>query len=145
MNPILGIDFGAARIGIAIAHELQLLAHPLETISGGKNAVARITEIVRERKIDKVVAGVPRNMDGSFGAAANKVLQFVEKFRAMVSCQVVTWDERLTTVAAHRELREAGRKTRETRGYVDQVAAQLILQGYLDWQRQAPTIEEKPR
>ena len=52
MNPILGIDFGAARIGIAISDELQLLAHPLETISGGKNAVARITEIVRDKKID---------------------------------------------------------------------------------------------
>ena len=92
-----------------------------------------------------MVAGVPRNMDGSFGAAANKALQFVEKLRAVVSCQVVTWDERLTTVAAHRELREAGRKTRETRGYVDQVAAQMILQGYLDWQRQAATVEEMPR
>jgi putative Holliday junction resolvase len=145
MNPILGIDFGAARIGIAISDELRLLAHPLETISGGKNAVARITEIVREKKIDKVVAGVPRNMDGSFGAAANKALQFVEKLRAVVSCQVMTWDERLTTVAAHRELREAGRKTRETRDYVDQVAAQMILQGYLDWQRQAATVEEMPR
>jgi putative holliday junction resolvase len=145
MNPILGIDFGTARIGIAISDELQLLAHPLETISGGKNAVARITEIVREKKIDKVVAGVPRNMDGSFGAAADKALQFVEKLRAVVSCQVVTWDERLTTVAAHRELRAAGRKTRETRGYVDQVAAQMILQGYLDWQRHAATVEEMPR
>jgi putative holliday junction resolvase len=143
MNPILGIDFGAARIGLAISDELQLLAHPLETISGGKNAVARITEIVREKKIEKVVTGMPRNMDGSFGAAANNALRFVEKLRAVVA--VVTWDERLTTVAAHRELREAGRKTRETRGYVDQVAAQMILQGYLDWQRQAPTVEEMPR
>jgi putative Holliday junction resolvase len=145
MNPILGIDFGAVRVGIAISDELQLLAHPLETISGGKNAIGQITEIVREKKIDKVVAGVPRNMDGSFGAAADKALQFVEKLRAVVSCQVVTWDERLTTVAAHRELREAGRKTRETRGYVDQVAAQMILQGYLDWQRHAATVEEMPR
>lgn len=145
MNPILGIDFGAARIGIAISDELQLLAHPLETISGGKNAAGRIAEIVREKKIDKVVVGMPRNMDGSFGAAASKAVQFVEKLRTVVSCQVVTWEERLTTVAAHRELREAGRKTRETRGYVDQVAAQMILQGYLDWQRHAATVEEMRR
>jgi putative Holliday junction resolvase len=145
MNPVLGVDFGAARIGIAISDELQLMAHPLETISGGKSAVAQITEIVRQKKIDKVVAGVPRNMDGSFGAAANNALRFIEKLRAVVSCQVVTWDERLTTAAAHRELREAGRKTRETRGYVDQVAAQMILQGYLDWQRHAATIEEMPQ
>ncbi len=116
MNPILGIDFGAARIGIAISDELQLLAHPLETISGGKNAVARITEIVREKKIAKVVAGVPRNMDGSFGAAANKALQFAEKLRAVVSCQVVTWDERLTTVAAHRIGRDRLRRSKKCRG-----------------------------
>src|ERR1700732_2531072 len=105
MNPILGIDFGAARIGIAISDELQLLAHPLETISGGKNAVARVTEIVREKKIEKVVAGVPRNMDGSFGAAANNALRFVEKLRAAVSCQGVTWYERLTTGAGQGGLR----------------------------------------
>ena len=61
-----------------------------------------------------------------------EVLEFVEKLRAILPCPVVTWDERLTTVAAHRALRDAGKKTRDTRGYVDQVAAQMILQSYLD-------------
>jgi len=71
-------------------------------------------------------------MNGQIGTAANEVLQFVDKLRAILPCLVVTWDERLTTVAAHRALREAGKKTRHTRGYVDQVAAQMILQTYLD-------------
>ena len=133
MNPILALDFGRARIGAAISDELHLLAHPLETIPANEQAVRRVAEIVREKKVDHVVAGIPRQMNGQIGAAATEVLQFVEKLRAILPCPVVTWDERLTTVAAHRALRDAGKKTRDTRGYIDQVAAQMILQSYLDW------------
>ena len=132
MNPILALDFGRARIGAAISDELGLLAHPLETIPADQRSLARIAEIVRGKKVDHVVAGLPKQMDGQLGAAAAEVLQFVEKLRAMLPCPVVTWDERLTTAAAHRALRDAGKKTRHTRGYVDQVAAQMILQSYLD-------------
>jgi putative holliday junction resolvase len=131
-NPILALDFGRARIGAAISDELQLLAHPLETIPANKQAPTRVAEIVREKKVDHVVAGIPRQMNGQIGAAATEVLQFVEKLRTILPCPVVTWDERLTTVAAHRALRDAGKNTRQTRGYVDQVAAQMILQSYLD-------------
>ena len=134
MNPALGIDLGRSRIGLAISDELRLLAHPLETVPAGKNAVSRIAEIVRARKIDNVVVGFPRNMDGTFGPAAEEALKFVEELRRALPCEIATWDERLTTVAAHRALREAGKKTKATRGYVDQVAAQMILQGYLDQQ-----------
>jgi len=133
MNPILALDFGRARIGAAISDELQLLAHPFETIPANKQAVSRVAEIVREKKVDHVVAGIPRQMNGQIGAAATEALQFVEKLRAILPCPVVTWDERLTTVAAHRALRDAGKKTRDTRSYIDQVAAQMILQSYLDW------------
>ena len=140
MNPILGIDFGRSRIGVAISDELRFLAHPLETIPARNNAVERIAEIVRDRKIDVVVVGTPRNMDGTLGAAADETMKFVEKLRGAVSCKVATWDERLTTVAANRSLQEAGKKTRETRGYVDQVAAQMILQGFLDRQEEVTRL-----
>jgi putative Holliday junction resolvase len=132
MNPFLGIDFGAARIGLAISDELRMLAHPLKTIPAGKNSIAAIAEIVRERKIDKVIVGIPRHMSGEVGTAAKSALEFAEKLRAEVLCAVETWDERLSTVAAQRALRDAGKKTRNTRQIVDQVAAQMILQGYLD-------------
>jgi putative Holliday junction resolvase len=135
MNPILGIDFGRARIGLAISDELQLLAHPLKTISSEDDVLAQVAKVVRERKIERVVVGVPKRMSGEMGTAADEVLRFIGKLKAKLSCEVVTWDERLTTVAAHRALREAGKKTRSTRGYVDQVAAQMILQGYLDRQQ----------
>jgi putative Holliday junction resolvase len=131
-SPILGIDFGQSRIGLAISDELGFMAHPLETVPAGKGALKRIAQIIRERKIDNVVVGLPRNMDGTFGPAAESARKFVEELRAAIPCEITTWDERLTTVAAHRSLREAGKKTRATRGYVDQVAAQMILQGYLD-------------
>ena len=132
MKPILALDFGRARIGVAISDELLLLAHPLETIPANEQALSRVAEIVRERKVDHVIAGIPRQMNGQIGAAASEVLQFVEKLRAILPCPVATWDERLTTVAAHRALRDAGKKTRDTRSYIDQVAAQMILQSYLD-------------
>lgn len=135
MNRALGIDFGRARIGLAISDELGLLAHPLETIPMGREAVARIAAIVRERNIDCIVAGVPKTMSGQLGPAADQANAFIEKLRAAIPCKIVAWDERLTTVAAHRALQDAGKKTRETRAYVDQVAAQMILQGYLDQQQ----------
>ncbi len=145
MNPILAIDFGRVRIGVAISDELQLLAHPLETIAANQRSIARVAEIVRERKVDHVVLGIPRQLSGKIGTAATETLQFAEKLRAILPCSVVAWDERLTTVAAHRALREAGKKTRATRHYVDQVAAQMILQGYLDRRQHAVHVEEMSR
>ena len=141
LKPILAIDLGRARIGLAISDELQLLAHPFETVAANKEAVARIAAIVRERKIDKVIVGVPRRMSGEIGTAATEALKFVERLRTVLPCEVITWDERLSTVAANRALREAGKKTRATRPYVDQAAAQVILQGYLDYQNSSPAQE----
>ena len=145
MKRVLGVDFGRVRIGLAISDELQLLAHPLETIAFGNKAVARIAEVVREKNVECVVVGVPKLMSGVAGTAANEVMAFAEKLRAALSCEVVAWDERLTTVAAERALREAGKKTRATRSYVDQVAAQMILQGFLDRQRERERVEELPQ
>jgi putative Holliday junction resolvase len=83
-------------------------------------------------------------MSGKMGTAADEVLGFVEKLRAILACEVVTWDERLTTVAAERALRESGKKTRATRGYIDQVAAQMILQGYLDREQTKGHLDQVP-
>jgi len=132
MRPILGIDFGRARIGVASSDELRMLAHPVETIPSSKKAVARVAVLAREKNAERIVVGVPRLMSGALGSAAEEVMAFIEELRKAVPCDVVAWDERLTTVAANRAMRDAGKKTRDTRGYIDQVAAQMILQGYLD-------------
>ncbi len=142
MNPFLGIDFGQVRIGLAISDELRFLAHPLQTIPANKDSANRIAEIVRDRKIDKVVIGIPRQMSGAIGDAAKKTLDFAEELRRKLPCAVETWDERLTTVAANRAMTDAGKKTRETRKFIDQVAAQMILQGYLD--REHAAAEANP-
>jgi putative Holliday junction resolvase len=141
MKPFLGIDYGRARIGVAISDELRMLAHPLETIRAGKSAIDRLVEIARDRNIEGAVVGIPKLMSGAAGAAADEARQFAEKLRALLSCKVILWDERLTTVAAQRALHEAGKTTRASRDYVDQVAAQMILQGFLDSQSGA---EEPP-
>ena len=129
---ILGIDLGRARIGVAVSDELGMLAHPVETIPASTDAARRIAEIVREKDAERVVVGLPRHMNGTVGTGATEALAFARKLQALLSCEVVTWDERLTTTAANRALRESGRKTRDSRGVVDQIAAQMILQGYLD-------------
>ena len=134
MKQILGLDLGEARTGVALSDELRMLAHPLETIesNSGETVARRVQKIVLERKVDCVVVGLPRQMNGALGLAAQSAQRFVERLRPLLSCEVVTWDERLSTVAAERALRDAGKKTRETRGIRDQVAAQIILQSYLD-------------
>lgn len=132
MKPLLGVDLGEVRTGLALSDELRLLAHPLETIATRANVLLRIKQIVSQKNIECVVIGLPRHMNGTLGVGAEKAKQFAEKLRADISCEVVLWDERLSTQAAERALRESGKKTRQMRGVIDQVAAQMILQGYLD-------------
>lgn len=140
---ILGIDLGRARIGVAVSDELGMLAHPVETIPARGDASRRIAEIAREKNAERVVIGLPRHMNGSVGIGATEALAFAEKLRACVDCEVVTWDERMTTMAANRALRDSGQKTRNSRGVVDQVAAQMILQGYLDALQAARGADEE--
>jgi putative Holliday junction resolvase len=136
MKRALGIDHGDARIGLAISDDLGMLAHPLETIHIKEVAdpIARIAAIVTEKDIGQIVLGLPRNMDGTYGPAAEKVRAFAEKLKAACACNIKLWDERLTSVAAQRSLHEAGRNVKNSREVIDQVAAQLILQGWLDSQ-----------
>jgi putative Holliday junction resolvase len=134
MKRVLGIDLGGAHTGLALSDELQLLAHPLETIEANsmEALVRRVRRIVAEKDVDAVVIGLPRHMNGELGESAKRAQKFAAKLRALIACEVVTWDERLSSVAAERALREAGKNTRQIRGIRDQVAAQIILQGYLD-------------
>lgn len=134
MKRVLGIDHGEARIGLAISDELGMLAHPLETIriKETPNPLARISDICSREKIETIILGLPRNMNGTYGPAAEKVRAFAEQLRARANCEVLMWDERLTSVAAQRFLHEAGRNVKDGRKVIDQVAAQIILQGWLD-------------
>lgn len=129
----LGIDFGSSRIGIAISDELGMLAHPLETIPNDSLFLPKLQKIVLEKGISRIVVGIPRNMDGSYGPAAEKAKLFLSQLKsAFPGVQFVSWDERLTTVEAQRLLHAAGRDIKKSRPVIDQVAAQVLLQSYLD-------------
>jgi len=128
----MAVDLGSARTGIAVSDELGMLAQPWKTLPGGAAALEAVVAAVAEIGPVRILVGLPRNMDGSHGPAAEAAKTFAESLRSRVSCPVELWDERLTTVAAQRSLRESGRKARDQRGVVDQVAAQILLQSWLD-------------
>jgi putative Holliday junction resolvase len=129
----LGIDFGSSRIGIAISDDLGMLAHPLETIPNDSGFLSRLRQIVLEKGVSRIVVGIPRNMDGSYGPAAEKAKLFLSELKSeFAGVQLIAWDERLTTVEAQRLLHAAGRDVKKSRPVIDQVAAQVLLQSYLD-------------
>ncbi len=132
---ILGIDHGEARIGVALSDELGMLAHPLETLDGREkfNAIAgKITGLVTSKSVERIVLGLPRNMNGTYGPAAEKVRAFAEKLKPLLPVPIILWDERMTTQQAQRSLHDAGRNVKNSRKVIDQVAAVIILQSYLD-------------
>jgi len=131
---ILGIDHGDVRIGIAMSDETAFLASPLTTIQNGKGAADEITALVIEHGVEKIVIGLPLNMDGSAGPATEKTRAFAAKLAKKTAVPIVENDERLTTVTAHHNLREAGLDGKQRRGVVDMAAAQIILQDWLDSQ-----------
>jgi putative holliday junction resolvase len=129
----LGIDFGSSRIGIAISDDLGMLAHPLETIPNDSGFLSRLQQVVLQKGVSRIVVGIPRNMDGSYGPAAEKAKQFLSQLESQFAeVRLIGWDERLTTVEAQRLLHAAGRDVKKSRPIIDQVAAQVLLQSYLD-------------
>ena len=144
MKRALGIDLGEARIGLAISDELGMLAHPLETVTVKEipDPVAHIAAIVARDKIGMIVLGLPRNMDGSYGPAAEKTRVFAEKLRVACACELKLWDERLTTAQAQRALLEAGYRRDRRKERVDQTAAALLLQSYLDSRDSGGSLEQ---
>lgn len=134
MGRILGIDHGDVRIGIALSDPTEFLASPLCVLDSTKAGMDQILALIAEHQIEKIVVGLPRNMDGSYGSATEKVRSFIEKLKTRTAIPIFEWDERMSTVSAHNALREAGLDGKQRKGVVDKVAAQIILQNYLDAQ-----------
>ncbi|MCB1065411.1 MAG: Holliday junction resolvase RuvX [Verrucomicrobiae bacterium] len=135
---VMGIDYGEARIGLALSDALAMLAHPLETVPGHdkKAAVARIAQLVNERAVSKVILGLPLRMDGSEGSAVERVRKFSKLLRPLLpeEVEIIEVDERLSTVSAMEKMHAAGRTEKNSRRQIDQAAAMEILQDYLDGQ-----------
>jgi putative Holliday junction resolvase len=132
----LAIDHGTKRMGIAISDELQMIAQPVEFIPAEPFAefLARLKELLRQKEVELIVVGIPRNMDGSYGPAALKVQDFVAALRNAVTIPIRTWDERLTSVQANRFLIEGNVRREKRKEKVDKMAAAILLQSYLDGQ-----------
>ena len=131
---ILGIDHGTKRIGIAVSDELKTIAQPLEYIAAEPFAgfLARFAELLREREVELILVGMPRNMDGTYGPASEKVREFIAALRQATTVPIKTWDERLTSVQANRFLIEGGTRRDKRKQKVDQTAAAILLQSFLD-------------
>lgn len=137
---IMGLDFGAKTVGVAISDPLLITAQGIEIIRRKeenklRRTLARIEELIEEYQVEEIVLGLPKNMNDTLGPRADITLEFKDKLERRTGLFVHTWDERLTTVAADKAMMEAGIR-RENRGeYVDKIAAVLILQGFLDLRR----------
>ena len=134
---VMGLDYGSKTVGVAVSDPLGLTAQGVETVwrkqeNKLRQTLARIEELISEYQVERIVLGYPKNMHNTIGERALKSLEFKEKLDARTGLPVVMWDERLTTAEAERTLIETGVRRENRKQFLDQMAAVLILQGYLD-------------
>lgn len=131
---IISVDYGDKRTGIAICDKLEMLASPVCVITEWNQEVLakKIVEIANEKKAEQIVVGLPKNMDGSMGFRSEACQALGTLIQSLTEVPVVYWDERLTTVSAHRILSENNVRGKKRKNVVDAVAADIILQDYID-------------
>jgi putative holliday junction resolvase len=136
---IMGLDVGTHTIGVAISDELGITAQGLKTLKrrSVEDDLKEIATMIGQFEIEKIVVGLPKNMDGTLGKQAEFVLKWIKVLMDRIQVPVVTWDERLSTVGASKVLLEADLSRRKRKEVIDKLAAVLILQGYLDRSRRA--------
>ena len=134
---IMGLDVGDKTIGVAVSDLMGLTAQGVKTIKrvGKKKDIEALKEIIKERQVNKIVSGLPKNMNGTLGPQGEKVIKFCELLEEETGIKIEYWDERLSTVAAERTLKQGNVRRENRKGVIDMVAAVIILQGYLDRQR----------
>ncbi|HZM03768.1 MAG TPA: Holliday junction resolvase RuvX [Candidatus Saccharimonadales bacterium] len=131
---ILGLDHGTKRVGLALSDETATIAQPLEFLAAEPvdDFLKRLRDIIDTKGVAEILIGLPRNMNGTYGPAAEKAQELAARLRTEFSIPVKTWDERLTSVQANRYLIEAGMRRDKRKTKVDQTAAAILLQSYLD-------------
>ena len=130
---ILAVDYGERRTGLAVSDELGISAHGLDTIevTDEFRIPVRVAQVAKETGAEKIVVGLPLNMDGTESEKSKKVREFGALLAEITSLTVVFWDERMTSMQAHRVMREMNKKTFGNKAMVDRISATLILQEYL--------------
>lgn len=135
---ILGLDFGSKTVGVAVSDPLLMTAQSVEIIRRKqenklRQTLARIEALIEEYQVDRIVLGLPRNMNATEGERAEKTREFAQMIFRRTGIEPFFWDERLTTVAADKLMMEAGVRREDRKDHVDAIAASFILQGYLDY------------
>ncbi|MCR5358144.1 MAG: Holliday junction resolvase RuvX [Lachnospiraceae bacterium] len=144
---ILGLDLGSKTVGVAVSDPLLVTAQGVEIIRREhenklRRTYARIEELCTEYEVDRIVLGYPKNMNNTEGERCTKSAEFKEALKRRTGLPVILWDERLTTVAADNAMIESGIRREDRKEYVDEIAAMLILQGYLDYLKNGHGTEE---
>ena len=130
---LMGIDFGDARVGIALSDPLGIMAQGYGTLQndGTEKLFLEIAEIIKEKEVTKIVIGLPKNMDNSEGFRSDATKEFAEKLKNFTDAEITFFDERLTTVSAHGFLSEMNVRGKKRKGAVDTLSAALILETYM--------------
>lgn len=133
---IMGLDIGDKTIGVAVSDLMGITAQGVKTVRrvGKKKDIEELKAIIKERQVNKIVSGIPKNMNGTLGPQGEKVLKFCELLKEETNIEIEFWDERLSTVAAERSLIEGDVSRQKRKKVIDMLAAVIILQGYLDRQ-----------
>ncbi len=132
---ILGIDYGSVRIGLSLSDPLKIIASGITTIENNERSIDKILQILFESNVQKIVVGFPLTLKGEIGSKAEEVEQFISLLRSKTEIEIVAYDERFTSVIALQTIRELGtskKKRRSSKGKVDEIAAVILLQNYLD-------------
>ena len=128
----MGIDFGEVRIGLALSDPLQIISQPFRVIPNNVNTISEIQDIIKTEEVEKIVLGLPQNLDGEDTKKTLEVREFAEILKRNVDIPVIFWDERYSTVEANEKLKLMGYSVVESRKVIDKVAASIILKDYME-------------
>ncbi len=129
---LMGIDFGDVRIGIALSDPLQIISQPFRVIPNNDNTISEIQNIIKTEEVEKIILGLPLNLEGEDTKKTLEVREFAEILISNIDVPVIFWDERYTSVEANEKLKEMGYSIAESRKVIDKVAASIILKSYME-------------
>jgi len=129
---LMGIDFGEVRIGIALSDPLQIISQPFLVLANNENTINEIQNIIKTEEVEKIILGLPQNLDGDDTKKTLEVREFAEELKSNIDIPLFFWDERYSSVEANEQLKKMGYTILESRKVVDKMAASIILKNYME-------------
>ncbi|MCF7859854.1 MAG: Holliday junction resolvase RuvX [Candidatus Cloacimonetes bacterium] len=132
---LMAIDYGDVRIGLALSDPLQIISQPYKVIPNNEQTIKTIISIIKTDNVEKIILGLPQNLDGEDTKKTIEVRNFAELLKTEIDIPLIFWDERYTSVEANEKLKQMGYNIAESRKVIDKVAASIILKNYMDDQK----------